>query len=147
MKHNFARMGDFCRLHCRESLLNLFFNCIYRINSILLSIIRDSRVWCHANPAFCSTLQIRPRCAGALGAPLNLRSYWKHEALRSDFRLDYAYNRSAALSVQRLVLSNVSIQVPVSGDVTKMLCKPPGSWLVCLWIFIHHLALFIHPDS
>jgi len=73
-------------------------------------------------------LQIRPSFTGASGAPLILKSYWKHDTLRADFQLDYAYNALAFSPSQKIILSDLSILVPVSGYVTKMQCKPPGSW-------------------
>jgi len=73
-------------------------------------------------------LQVRARHTDVLGAPLQLRSYWKFGSQRADFRLDYTYNGSAMFSARPL--SNVAIHVPVNGDVKKMQCKPPGMWCV-----------------
>lgn len=69
--------------------------------------------------------QVRPS-PGFQSAPLRLVSYWKCEPSKTDFRLDYFYN-AAALS-SPMPLTNISIHVPINGDVTKMQCIPPGTW-------------------
>jgi len=73
-------------------------------------------------------MQVRARHTDTMGAPLQLRSYWKFSSQRADFRLDYTYNGAAMFSARPL--SNVAIHVPVNGDVKKLQCKPPGMWCV-----------------
>ncbi|XP_064626907.1 F-BAR domain only protein 2-like isoform X2 [Lineus longissimus] len=64
--------------------------------------------------------------SGADSTPLLLTSYWKCEPHQTDFRLDYKYN-GAALGLPN-PLTNVSVLVPVSGNVQTMHSLPVGAW-------------------
>jgi len=64
--------------------------------------------------------------------PLKLLCYWKCEPTVTNFRLDYTFVPSTLSSHSTKhppPLTNVTISVPVSGDVRNALSKPTGVWL------------------
>lgn len=64
--------------------------------------------------------------------PLKLLCYWKCEPTVTNFRLDYTFVPSTLSSHSTKhppSLTNVTISVPVSGDVRNALSKPTGVWL------------------
>ena len=68
---------------------------------------------------------ILPSTSGA-GIPLQLAAYWKCEKNETDFKLDYKYNGNAVPN--RNALSNVTILVPMDGEVQNMEARPEGKW-------------------
>lgn len=67
---------------------------------------------------------LKPADADAL--PLRARAFWRRDATRIDFALDYAYNPAGL--AKPLPLGNVSFLVPVDGDVTGMQAMPEAQW-------------------
>ncbi|KAH9515277.1 F-BAR domain only protein 2, partial [Bulinus truncatus] len=63
---------------------------------------------------------------GVESTPLPLVVYWKCDDTATDFRLDYRYNPKAMSSP--VTLKNVTVAVPVDGDVNKMQSLPNGIW-------------------
>lgn len=64
--------------------------------------------------------------------PLKLLCYWKCEPTVTNFRLDYTFvpsTLSSHTTKHPPPLTNVTISVPVSGDVRNALSKPTGVWL------------------
>lgn len=60
--------------------------------------------------------------------PLPLVVYWKCEPTHTDVRLDYKFNPSAMSGSS--TLKNISLIVPVNGEVTSMKSTPEGVWYV-----------------
>ncbi|KAK2550144.1 F-BAR domain only protein 2 [Acropora cervicornis] len=67
--------------------------------------------------------------------PLQLCSYWKCDKESTDLRVDYRYN-PACMSTP-CSINNVSVLVPVNGEVTIMQSKPSATWSA-----EHHRALW-----
>lgn len=63
---------------------------------------------------------------GAGSCPIHLVAYWKYSPFQTDLRLDYKYN-SYAMAVPT-VIQNISLAVPVDGDVGNMQSQPTGTW-------------------
>lgn len=58
--------------------------------------------------------------------PLQLCSYWKCDKEATDLRVDYRYNPACMSSPCSIY--NVSVLVPVNGEVTIMQSKPSATW-------------------
>lgn len=58
--------------------------------------------------------------------PLQLCSYWKCDKEATDLRVDYRYN-PACMSAP-CSISNLSVLVPINGEVTIMQSKPSATW-------------------
>ena len=65
---------------------------------------------------------------GVESCPLPLVVYWKCEQTHTDVRLDYKFNPTAMSGSS--TLKNISLIIPVSGDVASMKSTPEGVWLV-----------------
>ncbi|XP_065165337.1 F-BAR domain only protein 2 isoform X2 [Atheta coriaria] len=65
--------------------------------------------------------QIKPK-TGANSCPLQLVAYWKCEEAHTDLKVDYKYNSHAMSSASPLL--NVSVTVPVEGEVKSNQSKP-----------------------
>lgn len=63
---------------------------------------------------------------GVDSCPLPLVVYWKCEPTHTDVRLDYKFNPSAMSGSS--TLKNISLIVPVNGEVTSMKSTPEGVW-------------------
>lgn len=64
---------------------------------------------------------------GASSCPLQLVCYWKCETTHTDLKIDYKYN-SHAMALPSPLL-NVSISVPVDGNVRNVQSKPHSVWI------------------
>ncbi|XP_065165525.1 F-BAR domain only protein 2-like isoform X2 [Atheta coriaria] len=69
--------------------------------------------------------QIKPK-TGANSCPLQLVAYWKCEEAHTDLKVDYKYNSHAMSSASPLL--NVSVTVPVEGEVKSNQSKPAAIW-------------------
>lgn len=65
--------------------------------------------------------QIKPKY-GASSCPFQLVSYWKCEKSHTDLKIDYKYNLHGMSSPSPLL--NLTISVPIEGDVLKINSKP-----------------------
>ncbi|XP_054260013.1 F-BAR domain only protein 2-like isoform X2 [Macrosteles quadrilineatus] len=69
--------------------------------------------------------QVKP-FIGAASCPFQLVAYWKCEKNQTDIRVDYMYNKKAMGSPSPLL--NLSVSVPVDGDVKAMNAEPQAEW-------------------
>ncbi|XP_040580304.1 F-BAR domain only protein 2 isoform X13 [Lepeophtheirus salmonis] len=80
--------------------------------------------------------QIRAQ-SGAKSCPLQLVAHWKCDSSHTDLKLNYKYNASAMAAPASLL--NLSIAVPIDGNVKNMVSKPSGTWIAennrALWTF------------
>ncbi|CAC5411375.1 FCHO [Mytilus coruscus] len=64
--------------------------------------------------------------SGVGSCPLPLVVYWKCEPTHTDIRLDYKFNPLPMSNPS--TLKNISLMIPVSGEVTSMKSTPEGVW-------------------
>ncbi|XP_071173317.1 F-BAR domain only protein 2-like isoform X6 [Mytilus edulis] len=64
--------------------------------------------------------------SGVGSCPLPLVVYWKCEPTHTDVRLDYKFNPLPMSNPS--TLKNISLMIPVSGEVTSMKSTPEGVW-------------------
>ncbi|KAJ2953019.1 hypothetical protein O0L34_g7401 [Tuta absoluta] len=69
--------------------------------------------------------QVRPK-AGAASCPFQLVAYWKCDRDHTDLKVDYKYNLHAMSPPSPLL--NVSVIVPVSGEVKNVIAMPKNTW-------------------
>lgn len=69
--------------------------------------------------------QIKPKL-GANSCPLQLVGYWKCSNVHTDLKIDYKYNLHAMSSPTPLL--NVSVAVPVEGNIKNVQTKPAAQW-------------------
>ncbi|RZF42397.1 hypothetical protein LSTR_LSTR004205 [Laodelphax striatellus] len=70
--------------------------------------------------------QIKAKC-GAGSCPFQLVAYWKCETNQTDLKIDYKYNSHAMASPSPLL--NLTVTVPVNGNVKSVQSKPTAHWL------------------
>ncbi|XP_046682071.1 F-BAR domain only protein 2-like isoform X3 [Homalodisca vitripennis] len=69
--------------------------------------------------------QIKPKF-GASSCPFQLVAYWKCERNQTDIRIDYMYNKKAMGSPSPLL--NLTVTVPVDGEVKNINAEPHAEW-------------------
>ncbi|XP_075219586.1 F-BAR domain only protein 2 isoform X6 [Lycorma delicatula] len=83
---------------------------------------------------------------GAGSCPFQLVAYWKCEWNQTDLKIDYKYNSHAMASPSPLL--NLTVAVPVDGNVKNIQSKPTAQWLNdtqrALWKFTE---LSQHSDN
>ncbi|XP_039297957.1 F-BAR domain only protein 2 [Nilaparvata lugens] len=70
--------------------------------------------------------QIKSKC-GAGSCPFQLVAYWKCETNQTDLKIDYKYNSHAMASPSPLL--NLTVTVPVNGNVKSVQSKPTAHWI------------------
>ncbi|XP_077290429.1 F-BAR domain only protein 2 [Arctopsyche grandis] len=89
--------------------------------------------------------QIKPKY-GASSCPFQLVAYWKCEPTHTDLKIDFKYNSHAMSSPSPLL--NLSISVPMNGDMQKVQSRPScqtgGDMSGLIWKFTE---LSQHSDN